>query len=80
MKHAQLNEEQCWQALENRDAQQDGAFFYGVMTTGVYCKPSCPSRRAKRENVKFYATSAEAEADGLRACLRCTNQKGMHVH
>jgi AraC family transcriptional regulator, regulatory protein of adaptative response / methylated-DNA-[protein]-cysteine methyltransferase len=71
MKRAQLNEEQCWQAVENRDAQRDGAFFYGVLTTGVYCKPSCPSRRAKRENVKFYATSAEAEADGLRACLRC---------
>jgi AraC family transcriptional regulator, regulatory protein of adaptative response / methylated-DNA-[protein]-cysteine methyltransferase len=66
-----LDPERCWQAMQDRDAQQDGNFFYGVMTTGVYCRPSCSSRRPKRENVKFYATAAEAERDGLRPCLRC---------
>jgi len=60
-----------WNAVENRDASQDGEFVYGVMTTGVYCKPSCASRRALRKNVRFYATPAEAERDGLRPCKRC---------
>jgi AraC family transcriptional regulator, regulatory protein of adaptative response / methylated-DNA-[protein]-cysteine methyltransferase len=67
----QLNLEECWQALQNRDARQDGSFLYGVLTTGVYCRPGCRSRRPKRENVRFYATAAEAERDGLRPCLRC---------
>jgi AraC family transcriptional regulator of adaptative response/methylated-DNA-[protein]-cysteine methyltransferase len=63
--------EQRWKAVQDRDASRDGAFFYGVLTTGVYCRPSCPSRRPKRENVKFYNTPAEAARDGLRPCLRC---------
>ena len=54
-----------------RDASQDGLFWYGVMTTGVYCRPGCASRGPKRENVRFYASTAEAQADGLRACKRC---------
>ena len=57
--------------MQDRDAQQDGNFFYGVLTTGVFCRPSCSSRRPKRENVRFYVTAAEAERDGLRPCLRC---------
>ena len=60
-----------WNAVETRDASKDGEFFYGVLTTGVYCKPSCASRRPLRKNVRFYATTAEAERDGLRACRRC---------
>ena len=60
-----------WNAVETRDASKDGTFVYGVVTTGVYCKPSCASRRALRENVRFYATAADAERDGLRACKRC---------
>ena len=60
-----------WNAVESRDAAQDGEFVYGVMTTGVYCKPSCASRRPLRKNVRFYATPAEAEREGLRACKRC---------
>jgi AraC family transcriptional regulator of adaptative response/methylated-DNA-[protein]-cysteine methyltransferase len=60
-----------WTAIENRDASKDGEFVYGVVTTGVYCKPSCAARRALRKNVRFYATPAEAEQDGLRACRRC---------
>ena len=60
-----------WKAVENRDASKDGDFVYGVLTTGVYCKPSCASRRALRKNVRFYATPAEAEREGLRPCKRC---------
>src|SRR5271169_1674589 len=71
MAEARLDPQRCWQAMQDRDAGQDGNFFYGVLTTGVYCRPSCSSRRPKRENVKFYATAAEAERDGLRPCLRC---------
>src|SRR5437763_4752211 len=60
-----------WQAVLQRDRSSDGKFVFGVLTTGVYCRPSCPSRRPLRKNVRFYATAAEAERDGLRACKRC---------
>jgi AraC family transcriptional regulator of adaptative response/methylated-DNA-[protein]-cysteine methyltransferase len=66
-----LNEEGLWNAVQNRDATRDGEFFYGVMTTGVYCRPSCASRRPLRKNVRFFATTAEAENAGLRPCKRC---------
>jgi AraC family transcriptional regulator, regulatory protein of adaptative response / methylated-DNA-[protein]-cysteine methyltransferase len=59
------------QAIAERDATYDGAFVYGVVTTGVYCKPSCASRRAKSENIRFFANPEAAEAAGLRACKRC---------
>jgi AraC family transcriptional regulator of adaptative response/methylated-DNA-[protein]-cysteine methyltransferase len=66
-----MNIENCWKAVETRDRAQDGQFYFGVMTTGVYCRPSCPARRPRRENVRFYETAEAAERDGLRACLRC---------
>ena len=66
-----LNSEKCWHAVQERDASQNGRFFFGVMTTGVYCRPSCAARQPLRKNVRFYRTPAEAEHDGLRACLRC---------
>jgi AraC family transcriptional regulator of adaptative response/methylated-DNA-[protein]-cysteine methyltransferase len=66
-----LNQDQCWQAVERRDRSFDGSFFFGVVTTGVYCRPSCPSRHALRRNVRFYPTPADAERDGLRPCKRC---------
>lgn len=66
-----MNEDRCWEALKRRDAAEDGRFYFGVMTTGVYCRPVCPCRAPLRKNVRFYATCEEAEADGLRACLRC---------
>lgn len=66
-----LNEENCWKALLSKDKTQDGKFFYGVITTGVYCKPSCSARSPHRKNVRFYAAPIEAERDGLRPCLRC---------
>ena len=68
---ASMNPESCWQAVQRRDRTQDGRFYFGVTTTGVYCRPSCPARRPLREHVRFYATPADAERDGLRACLRC---------
>ncbi len=60
-----------WAAVEGRDRRADGAFYYSVRTTGVYCRPSCASRRARRENVRFHATCADAERAGFRPCLRC---------
>jgi AraC family transcriptional regulator of adaptative response/methylated-DNA-[protein]-cysteine methyltransferase len=64
-----------WPSVINRDAAADGIFVYAVKSTGVYCRPSCPSRTAKPKNVTFYATCADAEAAGYRACRRC-NPKG----
>lgn len=63
-------DEARWLAVERRDADADGRFFTGVMTTGVYCKPSCPGR-PKRQNVRFFESAAAARAAGLRACKRC---------
>ncbi len=60
-----------WAALACRDRAFDGRFVYSVRTTGVYCRPSCPARPARRENVAFHASPAAAEAAGFRACLRC---------
>jgi len=66
-----LDHEQCWRAVQQRDGSQDGRFFFGVLTTGVYCRPSCPARSPLRKNVRFYQTPEEAEHFGLRPCLRC---------
>ncbi len=60
-----------WQALLARDSSQDGKFVYAVKTTGVYCRPACPSRLAKPVNVEFFDTCEDAEASGYRACQRC---------
>ncbi len=60
-----------WAQVCTRDKAADGAFFYAVRTTGVFCRPSCPTRTAKRENAVFYDTAAEAVAAGFRPCLRC---------
>jgi AraC family transcriptional regulator of adaptative response/methylated-DNA-[protein]-cysteine methyltransferase len=65
------NQDDRWGAIMRRDAAADGAFFFSVQTTGVYCRPSCPSRRARRENVRFHLTCADAEAAGFRPCKRC---------
>ena len=60
-----------WTAVQERDAALDGTFVFAVRTTGVYCRPSCPSRRARRENVEFFAAPGDAAAAGYRACRRC---------
>jgi AraC family transcriptional regulator of adaptative response/methylated-DNA-[protein]-cysteine methyltransferase len=64
-----------WEAVRRRDRAFDGKFFFAVRTTGVYCRPSCASRPAKRENVSFYATPDAAERAGYRACKRCLPDK-----
>lgn len=66
-----LNEDECWKAVVSKDKSQDGQFYFGVKTTGVYCRPSCAARTPLRKNVRFYTSRAEAEQDGLRPCLRC---------
>ncbi len=60
-----------WQAVLTRDRQHDNAFVYAVRSTGIYCRPSCPSRRPRREQVQFFAQPAQAEQAGFRACRRC---------
>src|SRR5438046_6712263 len=64
-------EDSKWQAVLDRDGNQDGRFVFAVSSTGVYCRPSCPSRRPRRENVTFFRKPDEAERAGYRACLRC---------
>jgi len=64
-------DEQRWQAVLQRDASADGSFYYAVRTTGVYCRPSCASRQARRENVSFHLSCEAAEQAGYRACQRC---------
>ena len=66
-----LDQEACYRAVVTRDARFDGRFFGCVKTTGIYCRPVCPARTPRRENMAFVATAAAAEAAGFRACLRC---------
>jgi AraC family transcriptional regulator of adaptative response/methylated-DNA-[protein]-cysteine methyltransferase len=68
---ARNNHNQQWQAVVDRDRSQDGRFVFAVSSTGVYCRPSCPARRPRRENVAFFGKPEEAEKAGYRACLRC---------
>ncbi|MBO0910369.1 MAG: bifunctional DNA-binding transcriptional regulator/O6-methylguanine-DNA methyltransferase Ada [Acidobacteria bacterium] len=60
-----------WQAVVGRDSRSDGKFVFAVSSTGVYCRPSCPSKRPRRENVTFFSRPQEAERAGFRECLRC---------
>jgi AraC family transcriptional regulator of adaptative response/methylated-DNA-[protein]-cysteine methyltransferase len=64
-------ETKLWNAVLNRDTSATGEFFYAVKTTGVYCRPTCASRRPLRKNVEFFATTAAAREQGYRACKRC---------
>ncbi len=68
---APSSNEARWQAVLRRDREADGAFFFSVRSTGVYCRPSCAARRPRRENVAFHATREDAECAGFRACKRC---------
>jgi len=65
------DDDAAWDAFERRNRAFDGSVIGAVRTTGIYCKPSCPARRPKRENVEFFADAAAARAAGYRACLRC---------
>jgi AraC family transcriptional regulator, regulatory protein of adaptative response / methylated-DNA-[protein]-cysteine methyltransferase len=66
-----IDDDSRWAAVLRRDRALDGRFVTGVLTTGIYCRPSCAARHPKRENVRFFATGAEAADAGLRPCLRC---------
>ena len=69
--HPELSDADAWTAVVERDARLDGRFVYAVRTTGIYCRPTCPSRRPNRENVSFFESPDLAEQAGFRACLRC---------
>src|SRR5258708_14214223 len=64
----------CYRAIATRDARFDGRLFVGVKTTGIYCRPICPARTPKFENVSFFSTAAAAQESGFRPCLRCRRE------
>lgn len=66
-----METEVFWRAIQAKDARFDGAFVFGVKTTGIFCRPSCTAKPAKRENVEFFDGIERAETNGFRACLRC---------
>jgi AraC family transcriptional regulator of adaptative response / DNA-3-methyladenine glycosylase II len=66
-----LDETACFRALETRDARFDGRLFVGITSTGIYCRPVCPARTAKREHCRFFPSAAAAQEAGFRPCLRC---------
>lgn len=68
------------QAVDERDERWDGQFVYAVKSTGIYCKPSCPSRRPAPEQIRFFNSCKEAEAGGFRACLRCHPKGAVEPH
>jgi AraC family transcriptional regulator of adaptative response/methylated-DNA-[protein]-cysteine methyltransferase len=74
-----VQEDVYWQSVLAKDAAFNGIFVYGVRSTGIYCKPTCPSRRPRREQVAFFASSTEAETNGFRACLRCKPQESVAI-
>jgi AraC family transcriptional regulator of adaptative response/methylated-DNA-[protein]-cysteine methyltransferase len=68
---ADIRDDVAWNAVENRDGSLAGRFVFGVTTTGIYCRPGCPSPRPRRDHVRFFATTAAARTAGFRACRRC---------
>src|SRR5215813_14437521 len=72
-----LNETARWDAVIGRDRTADGLFVYAVTSTSVFCRPSCPSRRPRRDRVRFFDDVAAARAAGFRACKRCTPEQAV---
>ena len=72
-----MEEIEYWEAVRSRNRAFDGVFVYAVRSTGIYCRPSCPSRRPQREQVQFFGSPAGAEQAGYRACRRCQPEKRM---
>jgi AraC family transcriptional regulator of adaptative response / DNA-3-methyladenine glycosylase II len=70
-----LDPEACFRAVRARDRRFDGRFFVGVSSTGIYCRPVCPARQPKRENMNFFPSAAAAEGRGFRPCLRCRPER-----
>lgn len=73
--HKTRKDESRWRAVQHRDRGADGAFVYAVRSTGIYCRPSCPSRKPARNQVVFFSAPAAAEQEGFRACRRCRPDK-----
>jgi AraC family transcriptional regulator of adaptative response / DNA-3-methyladenine glycosylase II len=71
MNQQNLDRELCYRALSTRDARFDGRFFTAVLTTGIFCRPTCPARTPRPQNCAFYPSAAAAHAAGFRPCLRC---------
>ncbi len=71
MKKHEMTDEEKYEAVVNCDANYDGIFFYGVKTTGIFCRPSCQSKTPKKENLLFFKNAEEAQAAGFRPCKRC---------
>lgn len=72
-----LSEQEMYAAVVSNDAACDGVFFYAVQTTGIVCRPSCPSRKPSRANVRFFASLQEAIEQGYRPCKRCRPDAGL---
>ena len=70
-----LDPDACFRAVRARDRRFDGRFFVGVSSTGIYCRPICPARQPKRENMNFFPSAAAAEGGGFRPCLRCRPER-----
>src|SRR5881296_3716831 len=66
-----MNNPELWNAVVSRDASRNGSFVFAVLSTGIYCRPSCPARRPRREQVRFFQVAEAAEQAGFRACRRC---------
>ena len=74
-----LDSDACFRAVRARDRRFDGRFFVGVASTGIYCRPICPARPPKRDNMRFYSSAAAAESAGFRPCLRCRPERAPGV-
>src|SRR5262249_32516430 len=70
-----MNNPELWKAVLSRDGSPDGSFGFAVGSTGIHCRPSCPARRPRREQVSFFPAPEVAEQAGFRACLRCHPRK-----
>src|SRR5512143_1059118 len=80
LEHAErLNDIARWRAVLERDRSADGLFVYAVHSTGIYCRPSCPSRRPGRERVTFFDAPEDARRAGFRACRRCVPDESVSV-
>src|SRR5580765_6169338 len=66
-----MSNPELWNAVMTRDRSRDGSFVFAVKSTGIYCRPSCPARRPRPEQVSFYQLPEAAESEGFRACKRC---------
>jgi AraC family transcriptional regulator, regulatory protein of adaptative response / methylated-DNA-[protein]-cysteine methyltransferase len=80
METLQLTEEECWQAVVERNRAYEGKFVTAVLSTKIYCRPTCPSRQPRRDRVRFYATPQEALNAGFRPCKRCEPDEDCNRH